>query len=378
MTTLRVLWITNDLPPRAGGIEQFIGNLLRRGPDDAVVVGPANDEGPAWDATVPWEVVRLPGRVLPTPATRRRIAEVAARCRPDVVVLGAMWPLGELARWLDREVAPVVALSHGHEAGLVSARLGPLVRRATRGITALTTISDYTEDLLRPWSSAAEVVRVPPGVDVGAFHPDLDGRHLRRAWGVPEDATVVGCLSRLVERKGQDVLLEAWPRLAARHPEAWLVLAGVGPLAAELREAAGRLGPDARVVLPGRVPWEDLPSAYAAFDAFAMPCRTRLGGLDVEGLGIVYLEAQAVGVPVVAGRSGGAPETVRDGETGLVVDGTSVDHVADAVDRLLADAALRRRMGAAGREHAVDHWSWDVIAARFDEVLRGAAGRRST
>ncbi len=375
--SLRVLWITNDLPPRAGGIEQFVGNLLRRGDAaQTVVIGPANDEGPAHDATLPWQVVRLPGKVLPTRATRRRIAEVAARHRPDVVVLGAMWPLGELATWLRREVAPVVALSHGHEAGLVSTKLGLLVRRATRGIHTLTTISDYTEDLLRPWSRAQHIVRVPPGVDVEQFHPGLDGAELRASWGVPAEAVVVGCLSRLVDRKGQDTLLRIWPELQRRHPDAWLVLAGVGPLEEDLRAATEALGPQAQVVLPGRVSWDDLPRSYAAFDLFAMPCRTRLRGLDVEGLGIVYLEAQAVGVPVVAGNSGGAPETVVDGTTGLVVDGDDDADVLRAVDTLLGDPDRRAAMGVAGRQHAQDHWSWDVIAARFSEVLHNAAASR--
>ncbi len=373
---MRPLWITNDLPPRAGGIEQFVGNLLARGPvDQTVVVGPANEEAAGHDAQLPYEVVRRPGRVLPTRSTRRAVAEVAARHRPDVVVLGAMWPLGELARWLAREVAPVVAISHGHEAGLVSTGLGPLVRRATRGIDTVTTISDYTEGLLAPWSKAGRIVRVPPGVDVEVFHPGLDGSHLREAWGVPAGAPVVGCVSRLVRRKGQDALLRVWPEVRRRHPDAWLVLAGEGPLGDDLRTAARDLGPDANVVLPGRLAWADLPAAYAAFDVFAMPCRTRLRGLDVEGLGIVYLEAQAVGRPALAGRSGGAPETVRDGETGLVIDGDDDTALVAALDRLLGDPAERRRMGEAGRDHATTRWSWDVIASRFHDVLADAAAR---
>lgn len=372
--TVRRLWLTNDLPPRAGGIEQFVGNLLARGPaDDTVVVGPANPDGLAHDRDLAYEVVRADGRVLPTPAIRRLVADVAARHRPDVVVLGASWPLGELGGWLERHVAPVVALSHGHEAGLVSTRLGWLVRRATRDLTVLTTISDYTEELLRPHVRADRIERIPPGVDVDTFHPDLDGSDLRAAWGIPADATVVGCLSRLVDRKGQDTLVRVWPRIAAEHPDAWLAVVGEGPLAEELAEQVTAQGPASRVVLPGRVAWEDLARAYAAFDVFAMPCRTRLGGLDVEGLGIVYLEAQAVGVPAIAGTSGGAPETVRPGVTGLVVDGRDDDQVVDAIRGLLADPSKREAMGRAGRDHAVASWSWDVIARRFEDVLASAA-----
>ena len=167
--------------------------------------------------------------------------------------------------------------------------------------------------------------------------------------------------------------MRVWPRIAAEHPDAWLAVVGEGPLAEELAEQVTAQGPASRVVLPGRVAWEDLARAYAAFDVFAMPCRTRLGGLDVEGLGIVYLEAQAVGVPAIAGTSGGAPETVRPGVTGLVVDGRDDDQVVDAIRGLLADPSKREAMGRAGRDHAVASWSWDVIARRFEDVLASAA-----
>ncbi len=206
-------------------------------------------------------------------------------------------------------------------------------------------------------------------MDVGRFHPGVDGTRMRHAWGVPTAAPVVGCVSRLVPRKGQDALLAAWPRVADAHPDAWLVLAGTGPSEDSLRATAVGL-PRVRVV--GEVDWDDLPATHAAFDVFAMPCRTRLLGTDVEGLGIVYLEAQACGVPVVAGRSGGAPETVLEGRTGLVVDGRDLVGLAATIDDLLADPSRRAAMGARGRDHAVDHWSWDTVAAAFRRVLAAA------
>ena len=374
---MRVLWVTNDLPPRAGGIEQFVGNLVARvHPGDTVVVGPASADATAHDADLPHRVVRAPGAVLPTPAVLRLVRRVAAEHRPDVVVLGASWPLGELAAALGRAPGvPVVALSHGLEAGLAARGLGVLLRRTTRHLAALTTISDWTEDRLAP-HVRCPVVRVPPGVDVGRFHPELDGTHLRDAWGVPREAPLVGCLSRLVPRKGQDVLLDAWPEVAAAHADAWLALAGTGPLEDDLRERAARLP---RVVVPGAVPWPELPAAHAAFDVFAMPCRTRLLGTDVEGLGIVYLEAQACGVPVVAGSSGGAPETVREGVTGTVVDGRDVGALVGALEGLLADPVRRAAWGDAGRAHAVERWGWDAIAARFAAILDDVvAGRDPT
>jgi phosphatidyl-myo-inositol dimannoside synthase len=367
-----VLWVTNDLPPRAGGIEQFLGNLLDRvHPDDTVVLGPAGPaDAAAHDATRRWRTVRMPGAVLPTPAVRRRVARLAAEHRPEVVVLGASWPLGELAAGVRRDVGvPVVALSHGLEAGLASAGLGRLVRRATRHLAALTTISDWTEERLAPHVGARRLRRLAPGVDVERFHPGVDGRPLRRRWGVPDDAVLVGCVSRLVPRKGQDTLLEVWPQLRRRHPGAWLALVGEGPLADDLATTVEALGPDGGVVLPGRVSWEELPAAHAALDVFAMPCRTRRRGLDVEGLGIVYLEAQACGVPVVAGRSGGAPEAVRDPETGSVVDGRDPDALLAVLDGWVTDPGARRRAGTQGRRWVERAWSWDTIAADLEALL---------
>jgi phosphatidyl-myo-inositol dimannoside synthase len=379
---VRVLWVTNDLPPRSGGIQRFVGSLLERvHPHDTVVLGPRGDErAAAHDAAQPYRTVRLAGAVLPTRSTARRVVAVARAHRPDVVVLGASWPLGELAPGLVRRLrTPVVALSHGLEAGLAQVGGGVLVRRATRGLAAVTTIADWTEERLAPHIRAARTVRLPPGVDVARFHPDVDGSALRARWGVPAGAPLVGCISRLVRRKGQDLLLEAWPRVAAEQPDAWLAVVGEGPLAATLARQREHLGAAGRrVVLTGPVAWEDLPAAYAALDVFAMPCRTRLAGTDVEGLGIVYLEAQASGVPAVAGRSGGAPEAVREGVTGSVVDGRDAPALARTLLGWLADPEARRVAGAAGRAWTEALWSWETIAGRFasllDEVV--AAGPR--
>ncbi|MFA9429256.1 glycosyltransferase family 4 protein [Egicoccus sp. AB-alg2] len=375
---MRVLWLTNDLPPRAGGIQQFVGNLLDRvHPDDTLVVGPAgDDEAAAHDARQRYRTVRLPGPVFPTPRTLRSTLTVGRSHRPDVVVLGASWPLGELAGRLgDGLGVPVVSLSHGLEAGLPGVGLGRLVRRATRDLAALTTISDWTEDRLRPHVAAPRLVRVPPGVDEERFTPDVDGGRLRERWGVPPDAPLVGCVSRLVPRKGQDRLVRLWPRVRAAHPDAWLVVVGEGPLASRLaRAAADAGGRQAGIVLAGRAPWEDLPACYAALDVFAMPCRTRLAGTDVEGLGIVYLEAQACGVPVVAGDSGGAPEAVRPGETGTVVDGRDDDAIVAAIDGWLADDRGRADAGAVGRAWVERQWSWTAIAERFARLLDDVVG----
>ncbi len=378
----RILWVTNDLPPRPGGIQQFVHNLLIRvHPAETLVLGPDDDRAEEHDPLQPYAVERIGadgirGLVLPTPAVRRRVARMAVDHRPDVVVLGASWPLGELAGAITRDTgAPVVGISHGLEAGLTSVRLGRLVRRATRDLAALTTISDYTEDRLTPYIEAGRTMRVPPGVDVGLFRPDVDGTGFRAKFGVPQDVPVVGCVSRLVDRKGQDTLLAAWPEIHRAHPDAHLLIVGGGPLEADLRATAAALGPDAGVTITGPIDFADLPAAHAAIDVFAMPCRTRLFGTDVEGLGIVYLEAAATSRPVVAGMSGGAPETVIDGETGLVVDGHGPEGVTAAVIELLDDPAAATAMGIRGREVAEARWSWEAIAERFavllDEVVAG-------
>lgn len=375
MSAVRTLWITNDLPPRAGGIQQFVHNLLvRSDPDGALVLGPAEDGAREHDRLQSYRVVRHDGAVLPTRSVRERARALAREHGPDVVVLGASWPLGELAGSLRKDPGvPVVALTHGLEAGLASVGLGLLVRRATRHLAAVTTISDFTEERLRPHLRSDRVERIPPGVDVELFHPGLDGTHLRTRWGVPAGVPLVGCVSRLVARKGQDILLEAWPRVLRQHPHAWLAIVGTGPLEARLRRRAEELP---QVVVTGRIAWEDLPAAYAALDLMAMPCRTRLAGTDVEGLGIVYLEAQACGVPAIAGRSGGAPEAIRDGQTGHVVDGRDAAAVADVISGLLADPAACAEMGRAGRRWVEQVWSWEAIAGRFRDLLVEVSRRR--
>jgi len=369
----RTLWVTSDFPPRAGGIEQFLVNLVRRLDPAAtrVVTAPwpgdrAHDDGNLWRTD---RVMRRP--LLPLPATAALVRRTAREHDADVVVFGVAWPLAELA---DRVGVPTLALTMGHEAGMARVGLGPVVRRVARKVDALGVLSAFTRRELLRWSDGTPVHDVLPGVDTTVFRPDVDGAGVRARHGIPADAPVAVCVSRLVRRKGQDVLVEAWPEVLDRVPGARLLLAGTGPLAGRLAGRVRALGLEGRVVLAGEVPWADLPAYHAAGDAFAMPCRTRAGGLDVEGLGIVYLEAQACGVPVVAGRSGGAPEAVLDGETGLTVDGSSRSAVAGAVAALLRHPE-RAVMGAAGRAFVEERWSWPVVTAGFHGLLADLAAR---
>ncbi|GAA0358414.1 glycosyltransferase family 4 protein [Microbispora corallina] len=370
----RTLIVTNDFPPRPGGIQAFVHGLASRRPPGSVVVYAPRWRGcEEFDARQPYEVVRHPSSLmLPT----RSVARTAAGLVEDgaTVVFGAAAPLGLLAPALRRAgAARVVMLTHGHEASW--ARLPGsrrLLRRIGEGADVVTYLGEYTRRRLAPVVPARKLVRLAPGVDTATFRPGAGGERVRASLGLG-DRPVAVCVSRLVPRKGQDVLIRAWPLVLRRVPDAVLLLVGGGPSRRALERAAARYGVARSVVFTGSVPWAALPAHYDAGDVFAMPCRSRLAGIDVEGLGIVYLEASATGLPVVAGSSGGAPDAVRPGETGLVVDGASRDDVAAALAGLLADPARARAMGERGRAWIEEEWRWDLVSARFAGLLSSPA-----
>jgi phosphatidylinositol alpha-1,6-mannosyltransferase len=311
--------------------------------------------------------------LLPTPGVSRRAVGLLREHGCTSVWFGAAAPLGLLAPALRRAGAErLVATTHGHEAGwaqLPAARR--LLRRIGESTDTITYLGEYTRSriagALTP-GAAGRMVQLPPGVDEKTFHPGSGGDAVRARLGLT-DRPVVVCVSRLVPRKGQDTLILAMPRILAEEPEAVLLIVGGGPYEKELRRLAHETGVADSVRFTGAVPWSELPAHYGAGDVFAMPCRTRRGGLDVEGLGIVYLEASATGLPVVAGDSGGAPDAVLDGETGWVVRGGSAEDTADRVVTLLGDAELRRRMGERGRAWVEEKWRWDLLAERLRELL---------
>ena len=247
-----------------------------------------------------------------------------------------------------------------------------VLRRIGDDTDVVTFVSRYTRArFASAFGPQAALEHLPPGVDSDRFRPDPASRaELRTRYGLGQRPTVV-CLSRLVPRKGQDMLIRALPSIRQRVDGAALVIAGGGPYLAKLRRLAERFGVGDHVTFTGGVPAAELPAYHAMGDVFAMPCRTRGAGLDVEGLGIVFLEASASGVPVIAGSSGGAPETVQHNKTGMVVDGRSVSQIAAAVSELLADPDRAAAMGAAGRDWVTDQWRWDVLAARMSELIRG-------
>ena len=219
-------------------------------------------------------------------------------------------------------------------------------------------------------AARARMVQLTPGVDDQTFHPGVDGGPVRSAHGLG-DRPVVVCVSRLVPRKGQDMLIRALPAVRRAVPDAALLIVGDGPHRAALERLTDVLGLRDAVVFTGAKPWAELPPYFATGDVFAMPTRTRRAGFEVEGLGIVYLEASATGLPVIAGDSGGAPDAVQDGTTGYVVDGRSANAIAGRVSALLLDKPLATAMGAAGHRWVEQEWRWDDLARRLERLLSG-------
>jgi phosphatidylinositol alpha-1,6-mannosyltransferase len=373
--TRRTLIVTNDFPPRQGGIQSFVHGLAIRQPPGSVVVYASDHPGSAaFDAEQPFPVLRHPtGLLLPTPAARRRAVAALHDFGCTAVWFGAAAPLGLLAPALRAAGAErVVASTHGHEAAWA---MLPGGRQALRRIGAASDVVTYLGEYFRQRLAAtagrgADLVQLTPGVDVDTFRPDTDGGAVRRRYRL-DGRPVIVCVSRLVPRKGQDTLLHALPLVQHRVREAAVLFVGAGRYRDELSSLAGSLGVADSVVFTGGVPHEELPAHYAAGDVFAMPCRTRRGGMDVEGLGIVFLEASATGLPVIVGDSGGAPDAVLDGRTGYVVNGRDVGAVADRLIDVLTDDALRARMGAAGRAWVETEWRWDVLADRLRSLLDG-------
>jgi phosphatidyl-myo-inositol dimannoside synthase len=378
----RVLLVTNDFPPRRGGIQsylgEFVGRLVDAGSHSVTVYAPQWKGADTFDdsaAAAGYRVVRHPGTLmLPGPTVDARMRRLIDDHGIDTVWFGAAAPLALLApRARQAGATRVLASTHGHEVGwsmLPVAR--SVLRRIGDGTDVVTFVSRYTRSrFATAFGPTASLEYLPPGVDTDRFRSDPAGRaELRKRYRLGERPTVV-CLSRLVPRKGQDMLIKALPSIRQRVDGAALVIVGGGPYLEALRKLARDCGVAHHVTFTGGIPAAELPAHHAVADVFAMPCRTRGAGMDVEGLGIVFLEASATGVPVIAGQSGGAPEAVQHNKTGLVVDGRSVDKVADAVAELLSDRDRAAAMGAAGREWVTSQWRWDTLAARLADLLRG-------
>jgi phosphatidylinositol alpha-1,6-mannosyltransferase len=370
------LLVTNDFPPKVGGIQSYLWELWRRlPPEEFVVLTTPYDGSAEWDRAQRFAVVRSRERVLlPTPSLRHRIDRLADEAGASVVVLDPALPLGHLGPKLRHSYAVV---AHGAEVTVPGRLPGSraLLGRVLRGARLVVAAGSYpAAEAARAAGTEVPTVVVPPGVDTERFHPLDEAARLavRRRLGLPHDVPLVVSVSRLVPRKGFDVLIAAADRLAGTGRRFAVAIAGGGRDEARLRRLAE--GSAAPIHFLGRVAEGDLPALYGCSDVFAMCCRDRWGGLEQEGFGIVFVEAAATGVPQVAGDSGGAADAVVDGETGFVVrHAEDPEAVAIALARLLDDAALRSHLGEAARKRAEAQFTYDALATRLGEALRALA-----
>jgi phosphatidylinositol alpha-1,6-mannosyltransferase len=366
------LLVTNDFPPKIGGIQSLLWEWWRRLPPDrfAVLTSPY-DGARQFDSAQAYRIERTPEPVLlPHPWMVRRIDQLAREFGADLVVLDPAIPLGLVGPSLE---LPYDVVLHGAEVTVpgrlpgTRQALGNVLRRARHVVSA----GEYAaREAERAAGQSLPVTIVPPGVDVDRFRPldDAERRAAREGFGLPPDAELVVSISRLVPRKGFDVAIEAAALLAPSHPDLLLAISGGGRDERRLRTLATTRRAPVRFL--GRVANDRLPALYGCADVFTMACRTRWGGLEQEGFGIVFVEAAACGVPQIAGDSGGAAEAVDDGVTGLVVRRPDdPKEVATAIEAVLADPALRHDMAVASRKRAVAEFSYDVLADRLGRSL---------
>ncbi len=377
------LFVTNDFGPRAGGIETFVIGLIERLPRGSVVVYTSSQPefqkyDQDWLDNFGVRVIRDKTTVLlPTLRVARAIRRVAREYEIESACFGAAAPLGVLAPILRRAgVQRIISLTHGHEVWW--AKVFPfslILRRIGTQIDCLTYLGEFTRNAISKALSqqaSQKMVRLAPGIDVNHFAPRSEGgpaETLRNELGLEEKKLIVS-VGRLVHRKGQDRLIESLAIVRKEITNVHLLLVGEGPYLKKLKEIAAHEGVSDAVTFIGRVQFSRLPKYIRCGDLFVMPSRSRFCGLEVEGLGIVYLEASACGIPVIAGESGGAPDAVQDGVTGLVVDGTKVLEIANAIVKILGNPQMAQRMGSAGREWIVKEWSWEKWSEEFRSLLR--------
>ena len=370
---MNVLVVTNDFPPRVGGVNGYVAELMRRFPaGDVTVFAPDWPAAADFDATYPQRVIRWPGRGLyPTAPVRDRVEELVRDTKADVILFGAAAPLALMGRTIQKRTGvPYATFTHGVEvwAGQVPVTRG-LLGSITRGAVLTMAVSEWAIQQLRQVVGPVPGIELlPPGVDRTRFHPGVPDAEVRERH-VLDDDPVILCVARLTLRKGQDKVIRAMPWVLREVPEARFLVVGDGPDRERLENLAYRKKVADRVVFAGEVSFDVLPQYFRAGDVFAMPCRTRKLGLEVEAFGLALIEASAVGRPVVAGDSGGAPEAVLHGETGLVVDGSEVDEVAEAILELLGDPDKAAKLGARGADRVHRDFTWEALSSRLRGLL---------
>lgn len=346
---MRLLIVTNDFPPKPGGIQMYLQNLVAAYPDPVHVVGPADANAE------PHEEGVTRGKrsyMLPTKTTLRLVSGAVERFEPDAILFGAPHPLAVLGpRLRERFGVPFGVLSHGAEITIPAAI--PVVKRKLGSSLAAADVRFAVSRF-----TAANVARLSnepatflgAGVEVDTFSPAIPPVH--------NEPPVIGCISRFVPRKGQERVLEA---AAMLDREVEVLMVGKGRTESRIRKKAEQLGVPTTFRVD--VPWSELPDLYRSMDVFVMPCRSRWRGLEVEGLGLVFLEASASGIPVIAGDSGGSPETVVVGETGFVA--TEPAAIARHLETILSDRTQAEAMGLAGRRFVEQEFTWDEVVGRL-------------
>jgi len=375
----KVLLVTNDFGPRAGGIETFIIGLLERIPKGLTTVytsnqGDTKDYDDFWRKEYGVNVIRDRMKVLlPTPRVNKAVKGILKSESIERVWFGTAAPLAVMAPILRKAGAKhIVAMTQGHEVWW--AKIYPfkwIVKFIAQKVDLLTYLTDYTGNAISKAlskKSKFKMVKILPGIDVSHFIPSEKDLDLASEIGIMHRPTIVS-VGRLVHRKGQDRLIEALPKIIQQIPDVALLLVGTGPHKAEIAALIGKHDVDKNVFFAGRINHEELPRYFALGDLFAMPARNRLAGLEVEGLGIVYLEASACGIPTIVGNSGGAIEALIDGKSGLLVDGNSVDEIAAAAIKILTDPKLKKDMGDFGNKWVNQEWTWEIWSKRFNEIL---------
>jgi len=373
-----VLFVTNDFGPRAGGIETFIIGLIQRRPFGTTVIYTSFQENSEqydsdWLANYGVRVIRDRSKILlPTPRVAFNLRAIIKREGITTAAFGAAAPLGLLSASMKRAgVTRTVALTHGHEVWWATVfPFNLLLRRIGSTVDVLTYLGDFTRAAISKGISTKaqrSMVKIAPGIDVDHFSP-IDASALRESLGIAKKKVIVS-VGRLVHRKGQDHLIESMPEILKSVPDGHLLVIGEGPYRDHLQKLVDKHNLQSSVTFIGRIQYKDLPLYLCAGDIFAMPSRSRLMGLEVEGLGIVYLEASSCGLPVVAGNSGGAPDAVVQNKTGLVVDGTDNNQIAAAAIELLTNSTESQLMGVTGRQWIVENWRWDIWSKDFESVL---------
>ena len=369
--------ITNDLGPRAGGIESFVLGLLERADKNSVVIlTSSQSKSKEFDQELFEKygaiVIRDRSKILlPTPRVAHKAIKIMKQHQATTIWFGAAAPLALLAKRLrNARATNIVALTHGHEVWWAKIPLfHQAISKISKDVDYLTYLGEFTKNAMLPViADKSKLVKIAPGIDVDHFAPsNIDMKLIEKH--KLQNRRVIVCVGRLVHRKGQDKLIEAMPQVLKKFPDAVLLLVGEGPIRSMLDKLIRHHGLEHNVIFTGRIKFEELPKYIQLGEVFAMPSRDRFFGLEVEGLGIVYLEASACGVPVIVGKSGGAPDAVIDNQTGLIVDGTNPKEISDAICKLLDNKDLAMQMGRNGRQWVVENWRWQIWSEKFNALL---------